>query len=78
MKKQIPQYLGHTQCSLAVSHVQLPHSQPCSPLLQQAMRSRSEDSPLEDPQSLFFTFTLLFSHLADAFIQSDLQIRKSN
>ncbi len=29
---------------------------------------------------LFFTllFTLLFSHLADAFIQSDLQIRKSN
>ncbi len=24
------------------------------------------------------TFTLLFSHLADAFIQSDLQIRKSN
>ncbi len=26
----------------------------------------------------FFTFTLLFSHLADAFIQSDLQIRKSN
>ncbi len=23
-------------------------------------------------------FTLLFSHLADAFIQSDLQIRKSN
>ncbi len=25
----------------------------------------------------FFTF-LLFSHLADAFIQSDLQIRKSN
>ncbi len=26
----------------------------------------------------FFTFTLPFSHLADAFIQSDLQIRKSN
>ncbi len=25
-----------------------------------------------------FYFTLLFSHLADAFIQSDLQIRKSN
>ncbi len=25
-----------------------------------------------------FTFTLLFSHLADAFIQSNLQIRKSN
>ncbi len=24
------------------------------------------------------TFTLLFSHLADAFIQSDLQIRNSN
>ncbi len=24
------------------------------------------------------TFTLLFSHLADTFIQSDLQIRKSN
>ncbi len=27
--------------------------------------------------SIDFTFTLLFSHLADAFIQSDLQIRKS-
>ncbi len=26
----------------------------------------------------YFYFTLLFSHLADAFIQSDLQIRKSN
>ncbi len=25
-----------------------------------------------------FYFTLLFSHLADAFIQSNLQIRKSN
>ncbi len=25
-----------------------------------------------------YIFTLLFSHLADAFIQSDLQIRKSN
>ncbi len=25
-----------------------------------------------------FTFTILFSHLADTFIQSDLQIRKSN
>ncbi len=27
---------------------------------------------------LTFHFTLLFSHLADAFIQKDLQIRKSN
>ncbi len=26
----------------------------------------------------YFFFTLLFSHLADAFIQSDLQIRKNN
>ncbi len=26
----------------------------------------------------YFTLLLLFSHLADAFIQSDLQIRKSN
>ncbi len=26
----------------------------------------------------YYTFTLLFSHLADSFIQSDLQIRKSN
>ncbi len=30
------------------------------------------------PTSLLLYFTLLFSHLADAFIQSDLQIRKSN
>ncbi len=28
--------------------------------------------------SLTFYFTLLFSHLADAFIQSDLQIRTIN
>ncbi len=27
---------------------------------------------------VYFTLLLLFSHLADAFIQSDLQIRKSN
>ncbi len=26
---------------------------------------------------IYFNFTLLFSHLADAFIQSDLQMRKS-
>ncbi len=29
-------------------------------------------------QAYAIYFTLLFSHLADAFIQSDLQIRKSN
>ncbi len=30
------------------------------------------------PSLLFFLLTLTFSHLVDAFIQSDLQIRKSN
>ncbi len=32
----------------------------------------------QDQSNVFFLFFLLFSHLADAFIQSDLQIRKSN
>ncbi len=32
----------------------------------------------QNSEFIYFYFSLLFSHLADAFIQSDLQIRKSN